>query len=360
MTAKPEVLHYVGCDYDRGGVISVIRNLATADRFACVLGVNFGCRQQQRPPLRTLELPRLVGEKISLGTFWRARAVARAIQAWLRAEPHRVYHGHSRAGLLVALWLQWADERRVVVSVHCYGRQRWFYRWAAQQLAGRLFWLSPAMKRHYAAGDDTWVQCVPGCIVPTVPVRPRAARAGGRIRLGGIGALVRWKNWALILAALTLLPVELRRCFHFRHIGAEDGSPDSRANAAELRAAAATDGLQDLVEWRGQQDSAGAFLLETDCLLVLSHNEPFSIAMLEALHAGVPVLAADSGGARDIVGAGRNGWLFRSGDASDLARQLALLADGSVLAGGVIKPETLRQFGASTVADRWMKIYASL
>ena len=36
---------------------------------------------------------------------------------------------------MVALWLARAGERRVVVSVHCYGRQRWFYRWAARQLA---------------------------------------------------------------------------------------------------------------------------------------------------------------------------------------------------------------------------------
>lgn len=360
MPTTPEILHYVGCDDDRGGVISVVRNLAGTNRFGCVLGVNPGCRQQRVPALPVLALPRIAGETISPQTFWRARTVARAVRQWLRADAARIFHGHSRAGLLVALWLHWSGERRVVASVHCYGRQRWFYRWAARRLAGRLYWLSPAMKRYYGVGDGTWAQCVPGCVAARVPARARAARPGDRIRLGGIGALVRWKNWALILAALTLLPEELRRRFSFRHIGAEDGSPDSRVYAAELRMQSNTPELRDLVEWCGQHTAPDEFLNETDCLVVASRNEPFSVAMLEALQARVPVLAADSGGARDLIGAGRNGWLFRSGDAADLARLLALLADGSTLARASIEPETLRRFSATAIAGRWAEVYAAL
>ena len=69
--------------------------------------------------------PWIYGERISLGNFWCARSVALAVRRWLQAEPGRVFHGHSRAGLLVGLWLRLLGERRVVVSVHCYGRQRW-------------------------------------------------------------------------------------------------------------------------------------------------------------------------------------------------------------------------------------------
>ena len=45
------VLHYTGADDDRGGVMSAVRALATADRFTCVLGVNPGFRQHRQPPL---------------------------------------------------------------------------------------------------------------------------------------------------------------------------------------------------------------------------------------------------------------------------------------------------------------------
>ena len=99
------VLHYVGCDEDRGGIVSVVRALAGAGRFACVLGVNAGCRQRRTPPLPVLELSRLPGEALGWQTFRRSRTVAREVQAWLRGGPGRVFHGHSRAGLAVALRL---------------------------------------------------------------------------------------------------------------------------------------------------------------------------------------------------------------------------------------------------------------
>ena len=92
--ARSTVLHYVGCDEDRGGIVSVVRALDGAGRFDCVLGVNAGCRQRRQPPLPVLELPKVVGEKLGLQTFWRSRTVAREVQAWLRAEPDRVFHGH--------------------------------------------------------------------------------------------------------------------------------------------------------------------------------------------------------------------------------------------------------------------------
>jgi glycosyltransferase involved in cell wall biosynthesis len=357
MPSPLEVLHYTGGDDDRGGVISVVRNLASTGAFQCILGVNPGCVQYRVPALATLELPRIVGEEISPRNFWRARAVARAVQSWLKAGPNRIYHGHSRAGMLVGLWLQWRGEKRVFVSVHCYGRQRWFYRWASRRLEGRLYWLSPAMKEYYRVGDDSWAQCVPGCIAAAPPVDAPQSPPAGIICLGGVGALARWKNWELVLKALALLPGELRARFRFRHIGSEDGSPDSRAYAAGLHATAAKLGFPGQVQWLGQQASSAAFLAETHCLIVASHNEPFSIAMLEALQNGKPVLASDSGGARDIIGAGQNGWLFRSGDAGDLSRQLELLAGPESWSRLRIDRAGLQRFTAPVVAAEWAKIY---
>jgi len=353
-----EVLHYTGGDDDRGGVISVVRNLASAGAFQCVLGVNPGCVQQRVPPLPVLELPRIAGEKITPLNFLRARAVARAVQSWLRSAPNRIYHGHSRAGLLVGLWLHGWGERRVVVSVHCYGRRRWFYRWAAGRLGDRLYWLSPAMKKYYGVGDKSWGQCVPGCLATAAPVALTKPAPAGVIHLAGIGAMVRWKNWGLILQALALLPEPLRARFRFTHIGSDDGSTDSRAYAEELRAETVRLGLQPVVLWRGQQASSSASLADSHCLVIASHDEPFSIAMLEALHQGVPVLAADSGGAGDIIGAGTNGWLFRSADAPDLAQKIEKLLEPETWARLTVDHAGLARFSAPVVAGEWAAIYA--
>ena len=93
-------------------------------------------------------------------------------------------------------------------------------------------------------------------------------------------------------------------------------------------------------------------------LVIASHQEPFSIAMLEALQAGVPVLAADSGGAADIVRPGVNGWLFRSGDAAALAAQLAVFAAEPAKMRLASDPADLRRFGAETVSAQWLAIYS--
>jgi glycosyltransferase involved in cell wall biosynthesis len=359
MPASPTVLHYVGYDDDRGGIVSVVRALAAARTFPCILGVNTGFVPSLELELPVLELPWLEGETIGLCNFWRARAVARAVQAWLQADASRVFHGHSRAGLLVALWLQRWGERRLVVSVHCYGRQRWFYRWAVRQLGDRLFWLTPSMRRYYGVEGQGGAQCIPGCLAGEVDVAVRK-EGSDIIRLAGVGALVRWKGLHHVVDAMAALPETILARLHFSHIGQDDGSADSRAYAQELRERTAAAGLEKNVEWQGQQLSSTPLLAESDALIVASNNEPFSIAMLESLRAGVPVIAADSGGAVDLIEPPKNGLLFKSGSPSDLVRVLRSLVETDALSKIQIDREGLRRFCAPVVAQQWVAVYARL
>lgn len=346
--AVPEVLHYVGYDDDGGGIVSLVRALAGENLFACRLGLNEGATQRRQPPLPVLAWPPVVGETISPRALWPTRRVARAVAAWLHADARRIFHGHSRAGLLVALWLAAAGERRVVATVHCYGRQRWFYRWAARRLGARLVWLSPAMKRHYGLADESWAGCIPGAI--RAPQVSRAAPVAGRLRLGGLGTLTRWKRWHLVLHALAQLPAARRGEVTFEHVGGGDES-----YRAELEALAARLGLAERVVFRGAEPGPERLLGAIDALVVASGNEPLSIAMLEALHAGVPVIAADSGGARDVLAEGRGGWLFADSDAAALARAIA-----AARGGADVRPAPLERFTAAVAAADYLQRYRSL
>lgn len=345
------VLHYTGYDEDHGGIMAVVRALAATDRLGCVLGLNEGAVQRRTPPVPVLALPRVAGERIGPGDFWRARAVARAVRTWLRAEPGRVFHGHSRAGLLVGLWLHGWGERRVVVSVHCYGRQRWFYRWAAQRLGSRLFWLSPAMRSYYGVPGTDWTQCIPGG-VPRSGVK-RAAPSAGRLRLGGVGALTRWKGWHTVIKAMALLPENERTRVTFDHIGTGD-----EAYRAELGQLVATEGVAAQVSFHGEEPSSDRLLGSIDALVVASENEPFSIAMLEALAAGVPVIAADSGGATDLIREKVNGGTYRTGDPTALAGLLSeWLARPPAWPEETVRATTVE---ISRVAAEWAEVYAAL
>jgi glycosyltransferase involved in cell wall biosynthesis len=114
------------------------------------------------------------------------------------------------------------------------------------------------------------------------------------------------------------------------------------------------------VSFLGEQASSLPLLAQSDALVVASRNEPFSVAMLEALHAGVPVIAADSGGAVDIVRPPENGLLFKTGSAEDLARVLVSVVEENALARVKIDQDGLRRYSASAVAARWAQVYERL
>jgi glycosyltransferase involved in cell wall biosynthesis len=69
-----------------------------------------------------------------------------------------------------------------------------------------------------------------------------------------------------------------------------------------------------------------AALADSDLLLHLCPVEPFGLAILEAMAAGLPVLVPDAGGAAGLVEPGVSGFHFRADDPDDLARVLASLA----------------------------------
>jgi glycosyltransferase involved in cell wall biosynthesis len=60
--------------------------------------------------------------------------------------------------------------------------------------------------------------------------------------------------------------------------------------------------------------------------------ENYSMAILEALLLGLPVLAFETGGNADLIRSGQNGYLFPFPDANALSAQAADLLDPETLA----------------------------
>lgn len=67
-------------------------------------------------------------------------------------------------------------------------------------------------------------------------------------------------------------------------------------------------------------------MAQADLLLHLCPSEPFGLAILEAMAAGLPVLVPDAGGAGSLVEQGVSGFRFRADDAADLASRLMALS----------------------------------
>ena len=79
-------------------------------------------------------------------------------------------------------------------------------------------------------------------------------------------------------------------------------------------------GVADSVRFLGQVPHGRRYFKAFDLFALTSDHEPFGMVLLEAMAAGVPVIATDCGGAKEVVSATAN--LFGLGDTGGLAGRL--------------------------------------
>lgn len=159
----------------------------------------------------------------------------------------------------------------------------------------------------------------PGRITPAPASRPRTP-----LRLGFCGVLSPWKAPHLAIAAVrqTRAPVVLT-------VHGRLEEPMFADYIASLQAAAAGDPRITFAGAYGAADASRVFA-DMDALVTPStwyENTPFVV--LEALAAGVPVIASDLGGLSELVRDGDNGALFAPGDAASLAAAIERIATRS-------------------------------
>jgi glycosyltransferase involved in cell wall biosynthesis len=92
---------------------------------------------------------------------------------------------------------------------------------------------------------------------------------------------------------------------------------------AQLKALAAELGVSEAVRFLGQVPNGRRYFKAFDVFVLTSDHEPFGMVLLEAMAAGVPVLATDCGGAPEVVGEAEA--LFALGDDAMLASRLSAL-----------------------------------
>jgi glycosyltransferase involved in cell wall biosynthesis len=89
-------------------------------------------------------------------------------------------------------------------------------------------------------------------------------------------------------------------------------------------------GLREHVRITGFQQDVRPFAACCDVLTLVSHSETFSLAALEAMALGKPVVLSDTGGAAELIVPGEQGFLFEPGDIEALTLHLTTLTSHSV------------------------------
>jgi glycosyltransferase involved in cell wall biosynthesis len=122
-------------------------------------------------------------------------------------------------------------------------------------------------------------------------------------------------------------------------------------------------GLGDCVELAGWISPPGPFLAGLDLFVVPSRYEPFGLVVIEAMAAGVPILASALEGPQEILEGGRLGRLFASENPQALARAVkAALAEPEDLRALAhdAQAQAVRTYGFDAGADRLCEALGSL
>jgi glycosyltransferase involved in cell wall biosynthesis len=264
--------------------------------------------------------------------------LARLVRLMRQFRPHVVHTHTAKAGAVGRLAARLAGVPVVVHTFHGHVFSAYFgafqSRMAARTeralalMSDRLITLSERLRREIASygvaplekievvplGLDLARFAPPGG-VPRGRLRESLGLAADDPLIGSVGRLVPVKDHDLFLRAAQVLR---RGGSQARFVIVGDGELRGRleAQAREL-------GLGDVVFFTGWRRDLPEVYADLDLLVNTSRNEGTPVAVIEAMAAGVPVIATAVGGVPDVVADGVTGTLVPGGDVEALARALA-------------------------------------
>jgi glycosyltransferase involved in cell wall biosynthesis len=157
--------------------------------------------------------------------------------------------------------------------------------------------------------------------MPDVPTHGRADPGRTPVRLVMVARFEPQKDHPTLFAALAGLrdlPWELDL------IGAGVQMDQMRSRAGSL-------GIGDRVRFLGQRTDVAELVANAQVSLLVTNWEGFPLSILEAMRAGLPVVASSVGGIEESVRDGETGYLVARGDVDMLRQRIGVLLADSAL-----------------------------
>lgn len=233
-----------------------------------------------------------------------------------------------------------------------------FYTWLSLQLCrtpsvNRVVCVaeSIALLHRQASVRADKLQVIPNGL-PMAPALPPRASGNPRWLAGYVGRLSSEKGPDLFLDAL----IPLCRQHPKLHAVMLGDGPERPALLARIEAA----GLLERIELPGYQTDMRRWWSELNVLVISSRTEGTPMILLEAMQAGVPVVAFGVGGIPDVIEHRRNGLLAQACDSSELASQIGSLLRDPVLVRTLTdraRHTQLDRYDLAALAQRWSQLY---
>lgn len=118
-------------------------------------------------------------------------------------------------------------------------------------------------------------------------------------------------------------------------------------------------GISDRVKLVGFRRDIGELLNCADIFAFPSYREGLPVSVMEAMYLGLPVVASDIRGVRDLIEDGKNGFLCNPSDANSFSEKLKLLSEnkGLCVDMGIVNKEKADDFNMKKVNTMLWKIY---
>ena len=249
----------------------------------------------------------------------------------------------------------------LVITQHGFtprSRKQKFYTWLSLQLCrtasvDRVVCVaeSIAVLHRQASVGAQKLQVIPNGLPAAIGLLPHSVNHQ-RFLAGYVGRLSSEKGPDLFLDALIPL------CQQHPHLDAVmlgDG-PERETLMARINAA----GLQARITLPGYQTDMGVWWRKLDALVISSRTEGTPMILLEAMQAGVPVVAFGVGGIPDVLEDRHNGLLATPADSTALARQIGTLLTEPALTSTLVvnaKRTQLDRYDLKALAERWSQLY---
>jgi len=263
----------------------------------------------------------------------------RAVVETIRRFQPDVLHSHLNDGnLLARLATRFAPVPAVVTSVHL-DDMSWLYRRAERMLwrySNRIVAVSSGVRDFLIARVGIPADRIEVVVNGTDPRRFLPAEGNQRLlarqRFGvderALVALMparisHQKNQDLVIEAMGRLKKAGKLPAEFQLLLA--GRTSSKQLLKRLRSRVASLGLENQVRFLGTVVEMQMLYWVSDVILMPSRSEGSSIAALEAMSAGLPILISDRGNTDGVIVDGETGWQIPANDIVALERALDVI-----------------------------------
>jgi|GEM_PF-1488376 len=174
-----------------------------------------------------------------------------------------------------------------------------------------------------------------------------------------VGPLQKQKNYPLMLRSFNKV---VRKCKEkgieppvLKIVGEGELKGDLKNFCVELK-------IQDRVFFLGIRRDIPKLLSESVILVMFSDWEGLSIALIEALTSGIPIVATDVGGSGEIIENGVSGLLTKPGDEDDFAEKIIRLIENQNLRCKFSEKASERSslFSIENATARHIEVYESI